>query len=350
MGFDLNLEGSCLACISNLDGRYLGKLLLCVASWQCVMTRKTRCCQEGHGTRGLFLGGGESGRRAAPPRPTPHFSHQPAWVKSKMAPRGAVEGQVGRWVPDTLWHVCAKSPIMSGLDSVHFVGEGLTWQVGRDANDHFLHLFFFFFPTLFLHESQRLAGKSCLSIHGCKTRMPGPVFGRVDGLVIDTFLWLNWQRTCKQIDEVKVNTSEIWGSLTKRGIPPLDAITSTVEWQLLNVLKPAEFTPDLLDEFNKCANRLILRFVDLFFFIGMVLFKRVQQNRHRNGSLMGRGIAGWDPPSGLFCIFFPFELQIGGRRKHFGIRAAADFTGQRPKHRQTNRSKAVDLAWQQRLN
>lgn len=145
MGFDLNLEGSCLACISNLDGRYLGKLLLCVASWQCVMTRKTRCCQEGHGTRGLFLGGGESGRRAAPPRPTPHFSHQPAWVKSKMAPRGAVEGQVGRWVPDTLWHVCAKSPIMSGLDSVHFVGEGLTWQVGRDANDHFLHLFFFFF-------------------------------------------------------------------------------------------------------------------------------------------------------------------------------------------------------------
>lgn len=58
------------------------------------------------------------------------------------------------------------------------------------------------------------------------------------------------------------------GSLTKTGIPPLDAITSTVEWQLLNVLKPAEFTPDLLiiDEFNKCANRLILRFVDLFFF------------------------------------------------------------------------------------
>lgn len=128
--------------------------------------------------------------------------------------------------------------------------------------------FFFFFPTLFLHESQRLAGKSCLSIHGCETRMPGPVFGRVDGLVIDTFLWLNWQRTCKQIDEVKVNTSEIWGSLTKTGIPPLDAITSTVEWQLLIVLKPAEFTPDLLiiDEFNKCANRLILRFVDLFFF------------------------------------------------------------------------------------
>lgn len=130
--------------------------------------------------------------------------------------------------------------------------------------------FFFFFSTLFLHESQRLAGKSCLSIHGCKTRMPGPVFGRVDGLVIDTFLWLNWQRTCKQIDEVKVNTSEIWGSLTKTGIPLLDAITSTVEWQLLNVLKPAEFTPDLLiiDEFNKCANRLILRFVDLFFLLG----------------------------------------------------------------------------------
>lgn len=82
-----------------------------------------------------------------------------------MAPHSVVEGQVGRWVLDTLWHVRAKSPVMSGLDSVHFVSEGLTWQVGINANDHFLHLFFFWW----FHESQKLTGKSCLSIHGSKT-------------------------------------------------------------------------------------------------------------------------------------------------------------------------------------
>lgn len=85
---------------------------------------------------GVYFGGKK--RRTAP---CPPLSSARA-SKSKMAPRGVVEGQVGRWVPDTLWHVCAKLPVMSGLDSVHFVGEGLTWQVGRDANDHFLLLFF----------------------------------------------------------------------------------------------------------------------------------------------------------------------------------------------------------------
>lgn len=128
--------------------------------------------------------------------------------KSKMAPRGVVEGQVGRWVPDTLWHVCAKSPVMSGLDSAHFVGEGLTWQAGRDANDHFLHHFFSFFFGLFLfHESQRLAGESCLSIHGCKAGCLAHLW--LDGVVIDRFLRLSWQSTCKQIDKVKVDTFEM---------------------------------------------------------------------------------------------------------------------------------------------
>lgn len=48
------------------------------------------------------------------------------------------------------------------------------------------------------------------------------------------------------------------------------------------------------------------------------MFKGVQ-NRHRKGSLMSWGIAGRDTPSGLFCIFFPFELQIGGRRKFWNV-------------------------------
>ena len=83
----------------------------------------------------------------------------------------------------------------------------------------------------------------------------------------------------------------------------------------------------------KSVNLEICRFF-FFFFFWKVLFERVQRNRHRNGLLMGQGVAGWETPSGLFCIFLPFELQIGGRRKHFGIRAAADFTGQRPKQGQ----------------
>ena len=98
----------------------------------------------------------------------------------------------------------------------------------------------FFFFTLFLHESQRLAGNSCLSIHGCKTRMPGPVFGRVDGLVIDTFLWLNWQRTCKQIDDVKVNMSEIWEVWRKRASrrsTPSQALSSGNFWTYSNQLR-----------------------------------------------------------------------------------------------------------------
>lgn len=37
---------------------------------------------------------------------------------------------------------------------------------------------------------------------------------------------------------------------------------------------------------------------------------QVRKNRCRNGWLMGWGIVGRDPPSGLFCIS-QFELQIG---------------------------------------
>lgn len=82
---------------------------------------------------GSILGGDQEGSSTMPPTPS-----SARVSKSKMAPCGVVEGQVGWWVPDTLWHVCTKSPVMPGFDSVRFVGEGLTWQVGRDANDHFL--------------------------------------------------------------------------------------------------------------------------------------------------------------------------------------------------------------------
>lgn len=237
MGFDLNLEGSCLACISNLDGRYLGKLLLCVASWQCVMTRKTRCCQEGHGTRGLFLGGGNRGGERHHRAP-PLLSSASVSKKQDGTPRRRwrTGGEMSSWhtlacVRKIAHHVRAwqRSFCRRGFDLTG-------WQRCKWS---FPAPFFFFFPTLFLHESQRLAGKSCLSIHGCKTRMPGPVFGRVDGLVIDTFLWLNWQRTCKQIDEVKVNTSEIWEVWRKRASrrsTPSRALSSGNFWSYSNQL------------------------------------------------------------------------------------------------------------------
>lgn len=164
------------------------------------MTRKTHCCQEGHETRrrGSILGESREERHHAP------LSSVRA-SKSKMAPRGVVEGQVGRWVPDTLWHVCTKSPIMSGLDTVHFVGEGLTWQVGRDANDHFLRLYFLFFCSMKAKGWQAKVAKAFSAV----TLDVWPLFGWVDGLVTDRFLWLNWQSTCKQIDEGKVNMFEI---------------------------------------------------------------------------------------------------------------------------------------------
>lgn len=85
MGFDLNLEGSCLACILNLDVRYLGKLLLCVAFWQCVMTSRTRYCQEGHKTPGVYFKGNGAEECAcvssSPPPPTTTTLH-PALLSS----------------------------------------------------------------------------------------------------------------------------------------------------------------------------------------------------------------------------------------------------------------------------
>lgn len=67
MGFDLNLEGSRLARISNLDCRYLGKLQLFVALRQCVMTRKPRCCQRGHERHGVYLKVFWEGNGTTPP-------------------------------------------------------------------------------------------------------------------------------------------------------------------------------------------------------------------------------------------------------------------------------------------
>lgn len=47
---------------------------------------------------------------------------------------------------------------------------------------------------------------------------------------------------------------------------------------------------------------------------------------------MGWGIAGWDSPSGLFCIVFPFELQIGGRQKCWNVSCGR-------LHRETSKSR-----------
>lgn len=62
------------------------------------------------------------------------------------------------------------------------------------------------------------------------------------------------------------------------------------------------------------------------------LVKGGLENRHRKDSLMGWGIAGWDSPSGLFCIVFPFELQIGGRQKCWNVSCGR-------LHRETSKSR-----------
>lgn len=62
------------------------------------------------------------------PRPSP--AHQWELVKARWHPVALL---TDRWGDEFLTHFGT-----SGLDSVHFVGEGLAWQVGRDANDHFL--------------------------------------------------------------------------------------------------------------------------------------------------------------------------------------------------------------------
>lgn len=81
-------------------------------SWQ-----GRHCCQEGHKTWGLFWGkrGGE-----------PRHARLPSvrGNESKMAPCCFAEGQVGRRIPDTVWHVSVKSLIMSAFDSIHLESVG----------------------------------------------------------------------------------------------------------------------------------------------------------------------------------------------------------------------------------
>lgn len=91
-----------------------------------------------------------------------------------------------------------------------------------------------------------------------------PIRG-VDGLVIDRFLGLNWQRTCKQTDEVRVGASEMFGVWWKIGVPLFWlAQKATVEYELLNQLQP-QFTSEFCSNpFNKCAIRLNLRCVNAF--------------------------------------------------------------------------------------
>lgn len=94
MAFDLNVETLRLAHVWNLDGTYLCKLQVSVALWQSVMTLKTHRCQGGHwGVMGIYFG----------------------LYRGNMAP-----------LPSTA---------SIELDSVHFVSQGLTWQIGRNKND-----------------------------------------------------------------------------------------------------------------------------------------------------------------------------------------------------------------------
>lgn len=57
-----------------------------------------------------------------------------------------------------------------------------------------------------------------------------------------------------------------------------------------------------------------------------ILLKGVQNNRPRNGSLTGLGIAGREVPSVLFCILLHFNCRWVAW-KGSGIQALADFTG-----------------------
>lgn len=101
----------------------------------------------------------------------------PPLSSASMAPCGVVGGQVGRWFPDTLWHV------KSGLDIIHFVGEGLTWRHGRDANGYF-------FPRFLGGVLKRLAGEDYLSIQRCQTGLREPSLGAlIDVWLTDIYDW-----------------------------------------------------------------------------------------------------------------------------------------------------------------
>lgn len=72
----------------------------------------------------------------------------------------------------------------------------------HNANDYFLHLFFWWF-----HESQSWQAE-LLKHSWLSDWMSGPSLG-CDRRLIDGFLELIWQSTSKQTDEVKVDLFDI---------------------------------------------------------------------------------------------------------------------------------------------
>lgn len=165
------------------------------------MTRKTHCCQEGHETRGSILG--ESGGGTVP---CPPLISQ-CRVKARWHPMVLLKD---RWGDEFLTHfgMCTQNrPSCQSLTA--FILSVRIW-LDRLAEMQMIISCAFFFFFFWFHESQRLAGESYLSIHDCKTGLPGPFLGRIDGLVIDRFLW---KTTCKQIGKVKVSVFailEVW--------------------------------------------------------------------------------------------------------------------------------------------
>lgn len=103
----------------------------------------------------------------------------------------------------------------------------------------------------------------------------------------------------KQIDEVRVGLVDIvavqmFSALTRRTFNILLNDNLSVYLSLLLI--------------NSCANRFISD--TLVFKIPSSFVEEGRKNRRRNGSLIGWGIVGGDPPSGPFCTS-QFELQIG---------------------------------------
>lgn len=105
--------------------------------------------------------------------------------KSKMAPCGAVDGQVRRWVPDTLWHV------RSWQRSFCRRGFGLTgWQRCKWS---------FCAPFLVPRKPKGWKAKSCLSIQGLWGWMCSRSSGGLTDLWLTQFFdWNGWVHGNKQ--------------------------------------------------------------------------------------------------------------------------------------------------------
>lgn len=126
------------------------------------MTRKTHCCQEGHGTRGLFWG--NWGREQHhPPPPT----HQQERVKARWHPVALLKDRCG---DEFLTHVgiCAQNHL-SCLGLTGFTLSVRVW-LDRLAEMQMIISCSFSFLFVWFHKKPKdgQAG-SCLSIQGSET-------------------------------------------------------------------------------------------------------------------------------------------------------------------------------------